>query len=103
MYTFLLSKLNTELNGKTHRIEGRNGLELYRQISRAVDEIPDHAKFLTGADISNLVHKSGDKVKVLKTLYGLRLLVQKRAAEYKKTIGQERWSSSGTLWIPIPR
>ena len=88
LYTFLLSRLNTELHGKTLGIEGRNGFKLHGQVVRAVDEIPDNAKFLMCADISNLVHKFGDKVKDLKSLYGLRLLVKKRAAEYKKTIGQ---------------
>ena len=63
--------------------------ELYRQIVRAVDGISENAKFLMGADISNLVHKFGDKVKDLKTLNGFRLLANKLAAEYKKTIGQE--------------
>ena len=62
---------------------------MYRQVVRAIDEIPENAKFLMGADILNLVHKFGDKVKDLKTLYGFRLLVKKRAAEYKRTIGQE--------------
>ena len=42
-----------------------------------------------GADISNLVYKFGDKAKDFKTVSGFRLLVKKRAAEYKKTIGQE--------------
>ena len=37
LYTFLLSKLNTELHGKMLGIEGRNGFELYRQIVRAVE------------------------------------------------------------------
>ena len=44
---------------------------------KAVDEILENAKFLMGADISNLVHKYGDKVKDLKTLYGFRLLLKK--------------------------
>ena len=79
LYTFMLSKLNTELHGKTLGIEGRSGFELHRQTVRAVDEIPENSKFIMGADISNLVHKFGDKVKDLKTLYVFRLLV-KRAA-----------------------
>ena len=89
LYTFLLSKLNTDLHGKTIGIEDRNGLELYRQVVQSVDQIPDNAKFLMGADIGNLVHKYGDKVKDLKSLYGFRLLLKKRAAEFKKTIGEE--------------
>ena len=37
LYTFLLTKLNKDLHGKTIGIEGRNGLELYRQIVQSVD------------------------------------------------------------------
>ena len=44
---------------------------------------------LIGAEIANFVHKFGDKVKDLKTLYGFRLLVKDRAAAYKKTIGED--------------
>ena len=54
-----------------------------------MDELPGNAKFLMGADIWNFVHEYGDKVKDLKTLYGFRLLLKKRAAEYKKVIGLE--------------
>ena len=42
-----------------------------------------------GADIGNLVHKHSDKVKDLKSLFGFRLLLKKRAAEFKKVIGEE--------------
>ena len=42
-----------------------------------------------GTEISNLVHKFGDKVKDLKTLYGFRLLVKDRATAFKKTIGED--------------
>ena len=89
LYTFLCNKINTELHGRTIGIEDRNGLELYRQIVQSVDAIPDNAKFLMGADIGNLVHKHGDKVKDLKSLFGFRGLLKKRAAEYKKVIGEE--------------
>ena len=85
----MLNKLNVELYSKTLGIEGRNGFELYRHVVRAVDEIPGNAKFLMGAEIANLVHKFGDQVKDLKTLYGFRLMVKDRAAAYKKTIGED--------------
>ena len=62
MWNFLLSKLNAELYSKTLSIEGRNGFELYRQVVRAVDEMPENAKFFMGAEIANFVHKFGDKV-----------------------------------------
>ena len=32
LYTFLMSKLNTDLHGETIGIKDRNGMELYRQI-----------------------------------------------------------------------
>ena len=82
LHTFLLSKLSTDLRDKTIGIEDRNGLELYRQVVQSVDQIPDNAKFLMGADIGNLVHKYGDKAKDLKPVYGFRLLLKKRAAEF---------------------
>ena len=82
-WTYLLSKLNTELHGKSISIEGRNGFELYRQVVRAVDDIPENAKFLMGAELSDMVKRYGDKVKDLKSMYGFRLLLKKRAAEYK--------------------
>ena len=63
-------KLNTDLHGKTIGIEDRNGLELYRQILQSIDQIPDNAKFLMCADLSNMVHKYGDKIKDSKSLYG---------------------------------
>ena len=89
MYTFLINRLNTEPHGKTIGIEARNGLELYRQVVQAVGDIPENAKFLMGAALSELVGKHHDKVKDLKSLYGLRLLFKRRAAEYKKVIGEE--------------
>ena len=43
LQNFLRSNLNAELYSKTLSIEGRNGFELYRQVVRAVDEIPENA------------------------------------------------------------
>ena len=48
LWNFLLGRLNADLYSKTLSIEGRNGFELYRQVVRAVDEIPENAKFLMG-------------------------------------------------------
>ena len=48
LWNFLLGRLNAELYSKTLSIENRNGFELYRQVVRAVDEIPENAKFLMG-------------------------------------------------------
>ena len=49
MYKFLISNLSTKLHGKTIGIEARNGLELYRQVVQAVDDIPENAKLRMGA------------------------------------------------------
>ena len=89
LLTYLLSKLNTELHGKSISIDGRNGFELFRQAVRTVYDIPENAKFLMGAELSDMVKRYGDKVKDLKSMYGFRLLLKNRAAEYKKTIGEE--------------
>ena len=63
LYTLLMTKLNTDLHGKTIGIEGRNGLELYRQIVHSDDQILENAKFLICVDLSDMLHKYGDKVK----------------------------------------
>lgn len=89
LWTYLLSKLNTELHGKSVPIESRNGFELYRTIVKHMDDIPENAGFLLGAEITAMAEKFGPKVKDLKTLYGFRLLLKKRAAEFKKTVGEE--------------
>ena len=88
-WIYVLSKLNTELHGKSISIEGRNGFELYRQVVRAVDDIPENANFLMGAELSDMVKRYGDKVKDLKSMYGFRLLLKKRIEEYKNIIGEE--------------
>ena len=89
LWTYLLSKLNSELYSKSIIIDNRNGFELFRQVYRAVDDLPDNAKFVMGAALSNMPEKYGSKVKDLKSMYGFRLLLKKRAAEYHKAIGEE--------------
>ena len=42
LYTYFLGKLNTELHGKTIGIEGKNGLEMYRQICKIIDAVPEN-------------------------------------------------------------
>ena len=58
-------------------------------IVKAIDEIPEKAKFLKGAELSKMVEQFKNKVVDLRSLYGFRLLLKKRAAEYKKSIGEE--------------
>ena len=52
-----------------------------------MDDTPEKARFLTGAAFSELVNKYHDKAKDLKSLYGFKLLLKKRAAE-SQTIGE---------------
>ena len=62
--TFLLSKWNNDLYGKTIGIEYRNGVELYRQIVQSIDQIPDNAKFLMGADLSDMVTRTATRSRI---------------------------------------
>ena len=71
------------------KVGSRNGLELYRQIARKIDAVPENPKFLMGADLVDMAKKYGDKVRDLKSLYGFLLLLKKRAALYKKAVGKE--------------
>ena len=89
MYNLLIGKLNTELLELAIGVGSRNGLELYRQIARKIDAVPENQKFLMGADLVDMAKKYGDKVRDLKSLYGFRLLLKKRAALYKKAVGEE--------------
>ena len=43
--TYFLGKLNTELHGKKIGIEGKNGLEMYRQPCNIIDAVPENYKF----------------------------------------------------------
>ena len=54
-WTHLLPKLNTHLYGRSVSIEHHNGFELYRIIVKAIDELPENAKFLMGAEMSQMV------------------------------------------------
>ena len=80
----MLAKVNTDLYGKSIGIENKNGFELYRLIVKAADDIPENAKFVLGAELTELVSKYKAKITSLKALYGFRLLLKKRAGEYKK-------------------
>ena len=50
-----MGKLNVDLYNRSVSIEHRNGFELYRLIVKAIDEIPENAKFLKGAELSKMV------------------------------------------------
>ena len=89
MYNLLIGKLNTELHELAIGVGSRNGFELYRQVARKIDAVPENQKYLLGAELVDMAKKYGDKVRDLKSLYGFRLLLKKRAALYKKAVGEE--------------
>ena len=62
IWTFLMGKPNVDLYNRSVSIEHRNGFELYRLIVKAIDEIPENAKFLKGAELSNMVEQFKSKV-----------------------------------------
>ena len=88
MHSYLVSKLNTELHGKTINIENKNGFEMYRQICNIVDALPENYKFYLDTQLMLLTQHS-DKIKGLKELYGFRLLLTSKVAAYKKAVGEE--------------
>ena len=45
MFTYLLSRLTTELHTKTIGVEGKNGLEVYRLICNTVVAVPENYQF----------------------------------------------------------
>ena len=89
LYAYLVSKLNTNLLDKTVGIEHRNGFELYRQICKIVDAVPEDAQFHMNKYMIGLAKTFGPKVTDLKSMYGFRLLLKKRMAEYKKVLGED--------------
>ena len=42
LYTYFLGKLSTDLHIKAISIEGKNGLEMYRQICNIIDAVPEN-------------------------------------------------------------
>ena len=98
--SYLICKLNTDLHGKTFGLESKNGFELYRQICQLVDAVPENAAFHMNNDLGALTKLHGNKVVDLRTLYGFRLLLKRKIAEYKKVIGTnpDEVSSMQILW-----
>ena len=52
-----------------------------------LDAVPENAEFVMNADLLQLANIHGSKVCNLKFLYGFRLFLKKRNAEYKHIIG----------------
>ena len=88
-HSYLLGKLNTDLHSKTLGVPAKNGFELYRLICNLVDAVPENASFIMGAELMGLVKMHADKIKNLKDLYGFRLLLKRKEAEYKREIGNK--------------
>ena len=88
-HAFLLGKLNTDLHEKMVGITDKNGFEMYRQICQTLDAVPENAEFVMNANLVNLASIFSKSVTDLKSLYGFRLLLKKKNAEFKKVIGKE--------------
>ena len=98
--SYLICKLNTDLHTKTFGLEHKNGFELYRVVCQLVDAIPENAAFHLNNELLNLTKQYGSKVVDLRTLYGFRLLLKRKVAEYKKVIGNNpsEENSYAILW-----
>ena len=85
--SYLICKLNTDLHTKTFGLDHLNGFELYRLVCQLVDAIPGNAAFHLNNELLNLTKMHGRTVTDLRTLYGFRLLLKLKVAEFKKVIG----------------
>ena len=74
MFTYLMSKLNSDLHTKTVSVENQNGLEVYRQICNIVDAVPEN--LLLDSQFTALPQVYGEKINGLKDLYNFRLMLK---------------------------
>ena len=88
-YAHMVNKLHRDLHGRIISIEGKNGFEAYRQVAQILDAVPEKAPFIMDAELLHLAILHGPKVRDLRSLYGFRLLLKKKNAEYKKVIGNK--------------
>ena len=84
-----MSELNTDLDTKTVSVEGKNGLEVYRQICNIIDAAPENYKFFLDSQFTALPQVYGEKIKGFKDLYNFRLMLKAKVVAYKKAIGHE--------------
>jgi hypothetical protein len=89
LYAYMVNKLNTDLHDRIIGIEGKNGFEAYRQVAQILEAVPENAAFIMSAELLQLATQHGPKVRDLRSLYGFRLLLKKKNAEYKKVIGSK--------------
>ena len=68
-----------------------------------VDSIPEDAAFHPSNELGNPTGLHGGKVKNLRTLYGFRLLLKRKVAEYKQIIGKSpsEAQSVHVLWAAM--
>jgi hypothetical protein len=88
LYTYLMGKISTDLYDRVAAVEGKNGFEVYRQIAQMIDAVPENAEFVLNSELLQLASTHGAKVRDLKSLFAFRLLLKKRNAEFRKTIGK---------------
>ena len=88
LYTYLMGKISTDRYDRVASVENKNGFQVNRQIAQMVDAVPENAKLVTNSELLQLASTHGAKVRDLKSLYAFRLLLKKRNAEFRKTIGK---------------
>ena len=89
LYDLLINKLSTDLHDRIISIEGKSGFEVYWQVAQILDAVPEHAPFIMNAELLQLATLQGLKVRDRRSLYGFRLLLMKKNAEFKKVVGKQ--------------
>ena len=89
MFTYLMSRLNTDLHTKTVSVENNHGLEVYCQICNILDAVPENLKFFLDSQFTALPQVYGEKIKGLKGLHNFRPMLKAKVVAYKRAIGHE--------------
>ena len=89
LYTHLLGELSAKLHCKTIGIDDRNACDLYRPVNQSVDALPANAKLFVDCQLSELPRLHFDNFKNMKDLYGFKMMLKVKVAEYKNMMGFE--------------
>ena len=63
LYAYMINKLNTDLHDRIISIEEKNGFEVYRQVAKILDAVPENALFIMDAELLQLATQHGPKVR----------------------------------------
>ena len=64
-----------------------------------IDAVPENAEFVLNSELLQLASIHGAKVRDLKSLFAFRLLLKKRNAEFRKTIGKPPQDDQSKLFL----